>query len=469
MRGAARVSPSAGRPGSRRATTTSGTSPRTTSTRPSTRPSASRTSRPRARSSYRAGAHTVYASLGGGVESPAFNEIDPPPPYDATTALQPVPRAHALGDLRAGRQGHGAGGRARPGAVRRRALLDRRHERHRALQRRRVLPHRGQVAPPGRGAGSRLAARGPGAVAGRHGARSRRTGYLDVHQRPRRLRGRQASRGCRMRRSPRTLRYESSAGVYGRVGESSTPAATSPTMPTRSARVPTRCSTAPSATRTPPAATRCARSSPATTSPTRSTTRRCSSTASASSTSSRACRGTGSPASPCAASSRARAPAADQARRRDVTRAGRRSSGPLRHPLVSPTDKAAEAGPLRPTGPRLRSTSAGPAIRSLPVVVEASRPRRTPSQSAGHALCSRTAVRQRVVGQRRQRPSRGAADGPACRGRGASTRPMVGRRPSAPPRGCAPITASASRGAAAGAATGIRAECAAQSGPGRTP
>jgi iron complex outermembrane receptor protein len=33
--------------------------------------------------------HTLYASVGGGVEAPAFNEIDPPPPYDTLTSLNP--------------------------------------------------------------------------------------------------------------------------------------------------------------------------------------------------------------------------------------------------------------------------------------------------------------------------------------------------------------------------------------------
>lgn len=32
---------------------------------------------------------TLYASLGGGVEAPAFNEIDPPPPFDTLTTLNP--------------------------------------------------------------------------------------------------------------------------------------------------------------------------------------------------------------------------------------------------------------------------------------------------------------------------------------------------------------------------------------------
>jgi iron complex outermembrane receptor protein len=35
------------------------------------------------------GRHTLFASVGGGVETPAFNEIDPPPPYDVTTSLNP--------------------------------------------------------------------------------------------------------------------------------------------------------------------------------------------------------------------------------------------------------------------------------------------------------------------------------------------------------------------------------------------
>ena len=35
------------------------------------------------------GRHTIYASVGGGVEAPAFNEIDPPPPYDTLTSLNP--------------------------------------------------------------------------------------------------------------------------------------------------------------------------------------------------------------------------------------------------------------------------------------------------------------------------------------------------------------------------------------------
>ena len=33
--------------------------------------------------------HTAYVAVGGTVEAPAFNEIDPPPPFDATTSLNP--------------------------------------------------------------------------------------------------------------------------------------------------------------------------------------------------------------------------------------------------------------------------------------------------------------------------------------------------------------------------------------------
>lgn len=33
--------------------------------------------------------HSLYAALSSGIEAPAFNEIDPPPPYDETTTLNP--------------------------------------------------------------------------------------------------------------------------------------------------------------------------------------------------------------------------------------------------------------------------------------------------------------------------------------------------------------------------------------------
>ena len=35
------------------------------------------------------GGHMLFAALGGGVEAPAFNEIDPPPPYDTQTSFNP--------------------------------------------------------------------------------------------------------------------------------------------------------------------------------------------------------------------------------------------------------------------------------------------------------------------------------------------------------------------------------------------
>jgi len=44
---------------------------------------------PKGSVSYAFDRHTLYAALGGGVEAPAFNEIDPPPPYDTLTALNP--------------------------------------------------------------------------------------------------------------------------------------------------------------------------------------------------------------------------------------------------------------------------------------------------------------------------------------------------------------------------------------------
>jgi iron complex outermembrane receptor protein len=44
---------------------------------------------PKASLAYLAGAHTVYGSLGGGVEAPAFNEIDPPAPFDTLTSFNP--------------------------------------------------------------------------------------------------------------------------------------------------------------------------------------------------------------------------------------------------------------------------------------------------------------------------------------------------------------------------------------------
>lgn len=44
---------------------------------------------PKGSIAYRLERHTVYAALGGGVESPAFNEIDPPAPFDTLTSFNP--------------------------------------------------------------------------------------------------------------------------------------------------------------------------------------------------------------------------------------------------------------------------------------------------------------------------------------------------------------------------------------------
>ena len=45
---------------------------------------------PKGSLSYRTDRHTVYAALGGGVEAPAFNEIDPPAPFNTSTSLNPL-------------------------------------------------------------------------------------------------------------------------------------------------------------------------------------------------------------------------------------------------------------------------------------------------------------------------------------------------------------------------------------------
>ncbi len=44
---------------------------------------------PKLTASWLSADHTVFAALGGGVEAPAFNEIDAPPPFDATTSFNP--------------------------------------------------------------------------------------------------------------------------------------------------------------------------------------------------------------------------------------------------------------------------------------------------------------------------------------------------------------------------------------------
>ncbi len=44
---------------------------------------------PKLTASWFLGEHTLYAGLGGGVEAPAFNEIDPPPPFNTSTSFNP--------------------------------------------------------------------------------------------------------------------------------------------------------------------------------------------------------------------------------------------------------------------------------------------------------------------------------------------------------------------------------------------
>ena len=59
--------------------------------------------------------HTIYAALGGGVEAPAFNEIDPPVPYDTITAFNPFLEAMRSTSYELGAKGtllsHGIPGR----------------------------------------------------------------------------------------------------------------------------------------------------------------------------------------------------------------------------------------------------------------------------------------------------------------------------------------------------------------------
>ena len=50
--------------------------------------------------------HTVYAALGGGVEAPAFNEIDPPPGLDTLTALNPFLEPMRSRTYEVGGKGH---------------------------------------------------------------------------------------------------------------------------------------------------------------------------------------------------------------------------------------------------------------------------------------------------------------------------------------------------------------------------
>lgn len=61
--------------------------------------------------------HTLYASVGGGVEAPAFNEIDPPPPYDTLTSLNPFLEPMISTSYELGAKGELAGADARFGRL----------------------------------------------------------------------------------------------------------------------------------------------------------------------------------------------------------------------------------------------------------------------------------------------------------------------------------------------------------------
>jgi iron complex outermembrane receptor protein len=61
--------------------------------------------------------HTLYASVGGGVEAPAFNEIDPPPPFDTLTSFNPFLDPMTSVSYELGAKGMLAGDQARFGAL----------------------------------------------------------------------------------------------------------------------------------------------------------------------------------------------------------------------------------------------------------------------------------------------------------------------------------------------------------------
>ncbi len=67
--------------------------------------------------------------------------------------------------------------------------------------------------------------------------------------------------------------------------------------------------------------------------------------------------------------------------------------------VAFPDRQGSGGGSLRPTGPRLRSTSAGPAIRPLPVVVEVSRPRSGAIAIGGPRVAEPHARTQPVAGR----------------------------------------------------------------------
>ena len=61
---------------------------------------------PKVSLSYGFAGHTVYAALGGGVEAPAFNEIDPPPGLDTLTSLNPFLEPMQSTTYETGAKGH---------------------------------------------------------------------------------------------------------------------------------------------------------------------------------------------------------------------------------------------------------------------------------------------------------------------------------------------------------------------------
>ena len=63
------------------------------------------------------GRNTLYASVGGGVEAPAFNEIDPPAPYDTLTSLNPFLEPMRSTSYEIGAKGTLAGDGSRMGTL----------------------------------------------------------------------------------------------------------------------------------------------------------------------------------------------------------------------------------------------------------------------------------------------------------------------------------------------------------------
>lgn len=65
---------------------------------------------PKGTVSYALAGHTLYVALGGGVESPAFNEIDPPPTVTTPTSFNPFLEPMVSTTYEAGMRGHCTGG-----------------------------------------------------------------------------------------------------------------------------------------------------------------------------------------------------------------------------------------------------------------------------------------------------------------------------------------------------------------------